>query len=165
LKGASNDDCSQIVGISYSRARPSFGRLSIWLMGTTSALVNFGILRWLALLFWTVGFATMLWCFYNFTFKGRGTPAPIDPPKERVASGPYRYVRNPMYVAGIVTLLGHIIWWPSLSLLITPPIFFLTAHTFVVLYEEPTLRRKFGASYEQYCREVPRWIPRFGKKA
>lgn len=136
----------------------------IWLMRSSPALFDFGFLRWLALPFWALGGVTMLWCFYDFTFKGRGTPAPIDPPKELVASGSYRYVRNPMYVAGIIALLGHILWWPSLSLIVTPAIFFLAVHAFVTLYEEPTLHKKFGASYEQYCRDVPRWIPRFARK-
>jgi protein-S-isoprenylcysteine O-methyltransferase Ste14 len=133
----------------------------IWLMGNSPALIDVGSLRWCALPFWTVGGVTMLWCFYDFTTKGRGTPAPIDPPRELVASGPYRCVRNPMYVAGLTALLGHALWWPSLSLIAAPAIFFLATHTFVTLYEEPNLRKKFGAAYEQYCRDVPRWIPRF----
>ncbi|MEW5938021.1 MAG: isoprenylcysteine carboxylmethyltransferase family protein [Chloroflexota bacterium] len=136
------------------------GYLPYWLTMNSMALFDFGVLRWIAVPFWFIGSVTMVWCFYDFTFKGRGTPAPIDPPKELVASGPYRFVRNPMYVAGIVILLGYVLWRPSLSILVMPSIFFVAAHLFVTLYEEPTLRGKFGASYEEYLRSVPRWIPR-----
>ena len=120
-----------------------------------------GILRYLAFPLWLIGAAGMLWCFWNFTFYGRGTPAPIDPPKELVAVGLYRFVRNPMYVSGILALLGWILWSPSLPLIVAPFLFFIAAHLFVTLYEEPTLARKFGAAYEEYGRTVPRWIPRF----
>jgi protein-S-isoprenylcysteine O-methyltransferase Ste14 len=135
--------------------------LPFWLMTTEPALFSFGVLRWLALPLWLGGTTGMLWCAYDFTFKGRGTPAPIDPPKELVVSGLYRFVRNPMYVSGTIILLGHVFWSPSLPLLIAPLLFLLATHLFIILYEEPTLRKKFGVVYEQYCRDVPRWIPRF----
>lgn len=125
-------------------------------------LFDFGIFRYAAIMFWLIGTSTMLWCFWEFTFRGRGTPAPIDPPRELVAVGLYRYVRNPMYVAGILILLGWFIWSPSLSLIVMPLVFSVAAHLFVTLYEEPTLKRKFGKSYESYLQEVPRWIPKFG---
>jgi protein-S-isoprenylcysteine O-methyltransferase Ste14 len=127
---------------------------------TDVELFQTGILAYLAFPLWLIGGVAMLWCFWNFTFNGRGTPAPIDPPKELVAVGLYRFVRNPMYVAGVITLLGWILWSPSLPLIVTPLLFFGAAHTFVTLYEEPTLKKKFGAAYEEYCRKVPRWIPR-----
>lgn len=119
-----------------------------------------GILAYLAVALWLSGGTGILWCFWNFTVNGRGTPAPIDPPKELVAVGLYRYVRNPMYVSGLVALTGWILWSPSLTLIVVPFVFFLAAHTFVTLYEEPTLKRKFGAAYEDYLKRVPRWIPR-----
>jgi protein-S-isoprenylcysteine O-methyltransferase Ste14 len=134
--------------------------LPAWIMATVPAPLSFGAFRWLAIPLWILGAAVMLWCAYDFTFKGRGTPAPFDPPKELVVSGPYRFVRNPMYTSGIVFLLGHVFWSPSLPLAAAPSTFLLAAHLFVTLYEEPTLRKKFGAAYEQYCRDVPRWIPR-----
>lgn len=109
---------------------------------------------------WLVGAAMMLWCFWNFLVNGRGTPAPIDPPKQLVAVGLYRYVRNPMYVSGILALIGWALWSPSLPLLVAPFLFFAATHTFVTLYEEPTLKKKFGAAYDEYCKKVPRWIPR-----
>jgi protein-S-isoprenylcysteine O-methyltransferase Ste14 len=96
----------------------------------------------------------------DFVFEGRGTPAPIEPPKELVLSGFYRYVRNPMYVGIALILAGHFLWFGYWSLLIYLVIVCAAFHAFVTLYEEPNLRRRFGASYEDYLKRVPRWIPR-----
>ncbi len=100
------------------------------------------------------------WCAWDFAFAGRGTPAPFDPPKILVARGLYRFVRNPMYVSILMVLLGESLLLKSLLLLRYAAIWLVIVHVFVLLYEEPTLRRKFGASYEQYCKDVGRWIPR-----
>jgi protein-S-isoprenylcysteine O-methyltransferase Ste14 len=99
-------------------------------------------------------------CVATFVFRGRGTPAPFDPPREFVAAGPYRYVRNPMYIGGALLLAGFALFLRSGAALIFCLPWLLLAHIFVLLYEEPALRRKFGATYEGYCRTVPRWIPR-----
>ena len=128
---------------------------------TDVELLDPGVLGYLAFPLWLIAAVMMLWCFLDFTFKGRGTPAPFDPPKELVAAGLYRFVRNPMYVAGILALLGWFLWSPSFPLIVAPILFFAAAHLFVTLYEEPTLKQKFGVSYEGYLRRVPRWIPRF----
>ncbi len=101
------------------------------------------------------------WCLWDFTFSGRGTPAPIDPPKVLVAKGLYQFVRNPMYVGALLILLGEAIFFRSWTLLLHALAFALGFHLAVVFYEEPTLTRKFGTSYEEYCQDVPRWIPRF----
>jgi protein-S-isoprenylcysteine O-methyltransferase Ste14 len=127
---------------------------------TDTELISPGILSYLAFPFLLIGWIAMLWCFWNFTVNGRGTPAPIDPPKELVAVGLYRFVRNPMYVAGLITLVGWILWSPSLPLIVAPFVFFLAAHLFVTYYEEPTLKKKFGTAYEEYYKNVPRWFPR-----
>ena len=119
-----------------------------------------GALTYLAPPLWLIGGAILLWSFWNFLHEGRGTPAPIDPPKELVVTGFYRYVRNPMYVGILLILIGHFLWWGYGSLFIYAAFAFLATHLFVTLYEEPTLKRKFGASYEEYLRRVPRWIPR-----
>jgi protein-S-isoprenylcysteine O-methyltransferase Ste14 len=120
-----------------------------------------GIFAYLAFLLWAIGAVILLWSFWNFLRQGRGTPAPIDPPKEMVATGFYRYVRNPMYVGVLAIIVGHFLWFGHWNLLIYAMIVFLAFHTFVTYYEEPTLKRKFGAAYEDYLRKVPRWIPRF----
>ena len=133
-----------------------------YLISTTDAdLFALGIFGYLAFPLWFLGWIVMIWCFWIFIANGRGTPAPFDPPSELVAVGPYRFVRNPMYVAGLVTLLGWILWSPSLSLILAFFLFIFATHLFVTLYEEPTLRKNFGAAYEDYCRQVPRWMPKF----
>jgi protein-S-isoprenylcysteine O-methyltransferase Ste14 len=123
--------------------------------------VETGILAYLAFPFWVIGGIILLWSFWNFLAQGHGTPSPTDPPKELVAVGFYRYVRNPMYVGIFLILLGHFLWFKFILLIVYLVITFVIVHVFVKFYEEPTLKRTFGASYEEYLEKVPRWIPRF----
>jgi protein-S-isoprenylcysteine O-methyltransferase Ste14 len=102
--------------------------------------------------------------FWGFALRGGGTPAPIDPPKKLVVEGPYRVVRNPMYWAVASVLMGEALAFHSLSLAELAVALFAGATLFVLFYEEPILRQKFGSEYEEYCRRVPRWIPRFRNK-
>ena len=100
-------------------------------------------------------------CAFAFAWEGHGTPAPFDAPRELVAVGVYRYVRNPMYWGALLILAGQgLLFGTGWGAPLYMAIFYLCVHTFVIAYEEPTLRRKFGESYEDYCRQVPRWIPR-----
>ena len=122
--------------------------------------IDTGIFAYLAFPLWLIGGVILLWSFWNFLREGRGTPAPIDPPKELVAVGFYRYVRNPMYVGVFVIILGHFLWLGYRNLLAYAVFVFLAFDLFVMFYEEPALKRKFGAAYEDYLRRVPRWIPR-----
>src|ERR1043166_1999579 len=107
-----------------------------------------------------IGTAIALWCVFTLVFIGKGTPAPFDPPRKLVVRGPYRFVRNPMYIGAGMTLAGAALFYDSLSICISPGLFFLITHLFVVFYEEPTLRRTFGSDYEAYFRQVRRWLPR-----
>jgi len=125
------------------------------------AQIETGIFSLLAFPLWLIGGIVLLWSFWNFLHEGGGTPAPVDPPKELVAVGFYRYVRNPMYVGILAAILGHFLWFEYWNLLIYAVIVFIAFNTFVTYYEEPTLKKKFGAAYEDYLRKVPRWIPRF----
>jgi protein-S-isoprenylcysteine O-methyltransferase Ste14 len=102
--------------------------------------------------------------FWGFALRGKGTPAPIDPPKKLVEEGPYRIVRNPMYWSVAFVLLGEALVFHSLTLAELAAALFAAANLFVLFYEEPALRRKFGAEYEDYCRRVPRWLPRLKAK-
>ncbi len=108
----------------------------------------------------TAGGALALWCVGTFVRIGKGTPAPFDPPRRLVVRGPYRWVRNPMYLGGGLALAGAALFYRSLFLLAYGGVFVLAFGLFVLFYEEPTLRKKFGAEYEAYCRHVPRWLPR-----
>ena len=99
-------------------------------------------------------------CIVAFVTRGRGTPAPFDPPREFVASGPYRYVRNPMYVGAAMVILGCGLVLSSPSVVVLGLAFILIMHLFVVLYEEPALAHRFGATYRSYRSSVRRWLIR-----
>ena len=105
-----------------------------------------------------------LWCIASFAVVGKGTPAPFDPPRRLVVRGPYAVLRNPMYLGAGLALVGASLFYQSPVLLGYAAAFFLVTHGFAVLYEEPTLRRTFGADYEAYCRRVSRWLPRLGRR-
>ena len=118
-----------------------------------------GAFRFAGLMPISGGALLYLWCAWDFTFTGKGTPAPFDPPKEIVVRGLYRRVRNPMYVAALLILVGEAILLESATLMIFAGLMFSVFHVWVILYEEPVLRRRFGKSYENYCKNVSRWIP------
>jgi protein-S-isoprenylcysteine O-methyltransferase Ste14 len=131
-----------------------------WLLSSSSVPpLQLSVFRYFGVFPILIGIAIYLWCAWDFTFAGRGTPAPIDPPKELVVRGLYRYVRNPMYVGILSILLGGALLFASRRLFAYTAIVFIFFFLFVVAYEEPILREKFGESYRQYCRNVPRWIP------
>ena len=98
--------------------------------------------------------------FARFAIKGLGTPAPVFPPKHLVVSGLYRHVRNPMYVGVVSAILGQALMFASTTLAIYGAFMWLGFHLFVLGYEEPTLRETFGAEYDTFRKNVPRWIPR-----
>ncbi len=98
-------------------------------------------------------------CF--FVLEGRGTPALFEPPRKFVPHGPYRFMRNPMYLGYVTVLLGLGLCLKSVAMVLFAVVALLVVHAFVVLVEEPGLRKRFGEEYESYCRAVPRWIPRF----
>ena len=106
------------------------------------------------------GAALTLACILTFVFVGRGTPAPFDPPRQLVVRGPYRFVRNPMYLGAGFALAGAAGFYRSPPLLGYAVSFLLAMWLFVVLYEEPTLRQTFDGDYEEYCRRTGRWWPR-----
>jgi len=106
-----------------------------------------------------VGGAVALWCILTFALVGRGTPAPFDPPRKLVVAGPYRWVRNPMYIGAGGVLVGTALFYESAALVAFAAGFLLAAHLFVVFYEEPTLERTFGAQYADYRNAVQRWVP------
>ena len=108
-----------------------------------------------------LGTVLYLWCALLFVFIGRGTPDPLDPPEIFVAQGPYKKVRNPIYLGVLFILLGEVISFGSWQLRCYMFLVALMFHCFIIFYEEPSLKKKFGSVYEEYCRTVPRWIPRF----
>src|SRR5262249_26139074 len=99
-------------------------------------------------------------CIWEFARSGRGTLAPMDPPRDLVVRGLYRYVRNPMYLGVTAIILGEALLARSQALVLYWAVWFLAANLFVIAYEEPNLRRRFGQSYELYTQQVGRWLPR-----
>jgi len=118
--------------------------------------------RWLAIIPSVLGFSIALRCIWDFGWTGRGTPAPLVPPSRLVIVGAYRYVRNPMYLGFFLGWLGlWVIFGRASAAAIEVAVTgILAVMVFVRLYEEPTLRRKFCRDYDEYCRHVPRWVPR-----
>ena len=130
------------------------------LLGRRVSFTNWGALQYAALLPMAAGAAILIICIRDFTVQGRGTLAPIDPPTQLVVRGLYRYVRNPMYVGGLVLLLGEALAFRSIPILLWAAVWFTAINGVVLFYEEPALRRKFGESYERYRAAVGRWVPK-----
>jgi protein-S-isoprenylcysteine O-methyltransferase Ste14 len=118
--------------------------------------------RWIAAVPSAFGFAVALRCIWDFGWTGRGTPAPIAPPKRLVVVGFYRYVRNPMYLGFCIGWVGLWVVFgrANLAVIAVVCVVALGVVLFVRLYEEPHLRKIFGADYTEYCRNVRRWVPR-----
>ncbi len=119
-----------------------------------------GPLTWLGVFLILVGAAIYFRCAWEFAVRGLGTPAPIAPTKFLVTTALHRYVRNPMYIGVLGVLVGEAALFRAVALLEYAAFCFAAAYLFVIFYEEPTLHRQFGESYEEYRRSVPRWIPR-----
>ena len=146
---------------------------TILVPGTVLGIIPWLLLRWSgeavmpALSIWLIGLLPLLigvvlyfWCAGAFTFIGKGTPAPIDAPIFLVREGPYQWVRNPMYIAVLAVVIGEAILFHALVLVGFALLAWVMVHLFVVFYEEPTLRKAFGAEYDTFRTNVPRWIPR-----
>jgi len=118
-----------------------------------------GAVEYAAITVVVAGGALALWCILTFTVVGHGTPAPFDPPRRLVIRGPYRYVRNPMYLGAALALCGAALFYRSIPLFGYAGVFLLVTHAFVVWYEEPTLAGLFGADYDAYRARVGRWLP------
>ena len=116
--------------------------------------------RWIGALLVVVALPVFVSFLGRFVFEGRGTPAPVAPTERLVVGGPFRWTRNPGYVAVDAMLVGQGLFLASPAVLVYGAFIALAFHIFVIVYEEPTLRDTYGEEYERYCRRVPRWIPR-----
>lgn len=148
-----------------------FVALWVWLAALVTRFdpaIGVSLPAWLVPLGWVLalaGAAVALSCVALFVTRGRGTPAPFDPPQVFVAGGPYRYVRNPMYVGAVLALVGGGLGVRSASVIAFGLAFWLLSHSLVVLVEEPDLAKRFGDSYARYARRVNRWVPRAPRPA
>jgi protein-S-isoprenylcysteine O-methyltransferase Ste14 len=168
------------MGANWMKPRRVFAILgtAVFLLlapGTVAGLVPWWISRWhvqapffdfvpfrvIGALLIAAGVPVLLESFGRFALQGVGTPAPIFPTQHLVVKGFYRYVRNPMYVAVVSAILGQALLLGNIRVLAYAIFVWLAMHLFVLIYEEPTLRKSFGAEYETFCAHVPRWIPRF----
>lgn len=133
-----------------------------WLRGRTNIISVHSAQSWLALAVVSAGVAIYLYtAFWSFAWVGGGTPAPVAPTETLVITGLHRFVRNPMYL-GVGLVIAAQAWlFRSAATAIYLGFYALAVHLFVVFYEEPSLRRRFGARYERYRDAVPRWIPKF----
>jgi len=145
---------------------------TILVPGTVTVLVPYLILggygglahkplMWLGAVVVGLGAAIYFRCAWEFAVRGLGTPAPIAPTKFLVTTALHRYVRNPMYIGVLLVVMGQALLFRAVALGIYAALLWLSFHLFVVLYEEPTLRHQFGESYQEYRRNVPRWLPKF----
>ncbi|HXY10288.1 MAG TPA: isoprenylcysteine carboxylmethyltransferase family protein [Terriglobales bacterium] len=123
------------------------------LLGTSS-------FRVVGVLLIAAGLPVLLDSFARFALQGLGTPAPIFPTRHLVVSGLFRYVRNPMYVAVLLLILGQGLLFASVRVLVYGVAVWVGFFLFVLIYEEPTLLKRYGREYEEFCAHVPRWIPR-----
>ena len=120
--------------------------------------ISSGLVLLAALALFALGATIYTWCVWDFATIGRGTPAPVDPPKKLVVHGLYRYTRNPMYVGVLTVLIAWVVLfqaWPLLLYALAVGTFF---HLFIVLYEEPHLQKLFGSEYTDYRARVGRWF-------
>lgn len=138
------------------------GLVPWWMTRWTIRPPLFGqeVVRAIGLIMILAGALGLIDSFARFALQGLGTPAPLAPTRRLVVSGLYRYVRNPMYVAVGGVILGQGLLFGDWRLLVYGSAFWLACHLFVLAYEEPTLKRMFGAQYEVFLSNVPRWIPR-----
>jgi len=115
---------------------------------------------WLGMLLLACGLGFAVWTVRLFVQVGRGTPAPWDPPRQLVIEGPYRYVRNPMISGALMMLAGEALLLGSWPIAVWLLVFFAGNALYFPLVEEKGLRQRFGAAYERYAENVPRWLPR-----
>ena len=121
---------------------------------------GYGLLQILGAILIAGGLAALIHSFARFALEGRGTPAPVAPTAQLVGGGLYRYVRNPMYVAVLAIIGGQALLFGNIGVAVYGMVVFTAVHAFVLAYEEPTLRETYGADYDAYRANVPRWIPR-----
>ena len=119
-----------------------------------------GVFQHVGLVLIALGVVAYIWCSGSFVFYAKGTPIPFSPTKELVVTGLYTYVRNPLYIAGTLVLLGETLLFQSKGIFIYTLIMFGVFNVHVLM-EETHLEDTFGKKYEQYRKDVPRWIPRF----
>jgi protein-S-isoprenylcysteine O-methyltransferase Ste14 len=119
---------------------------------------------WLAGIVFAIGIGVWVACLDTFSRHGRGTPLPMDAPRDLVSRGPFSIIRNPIMAAEVLVIWAEALYLSSLGVLLYAVAVSIGAHAVVRYVEEPELRKRFGASYEEYCKLVPRWVPRIVRR-
>jgi protein-S-isoprenylcysteine O-methyltransferase Ste14 len=125
-------------------------------------VVPAGLSRWPAAALFVAGLGLWIACLDTFSRRGRGTPLPMDAPRELVTTGPFGVIRNPIMAGELLVIWGEALWLGSLGVVLYALLISAGAAAAVRLVEEPELHRRFGAGYQDYCSRVPRWLPRPG---
>jgi protein-S-isoprenylcysteine O-methyltransferase Ste14 len=177
--GEAREGAARTRGYGVRVRHPALGTFVFFVAapGTMAGLVPWLITGWegspagwdavdlLGVLLGLVGLAMVVACFVRFVREGRGTPAPVAPTEELVVGGLYRYMRNPMYVGVGLVIAAQCLAFRSFALGVWLALFTVAVSVFVVGYEQPTLRERYGASYDAYCRSVPAVMPRLRRRA
>ena len=119
---------------------------------------TFGMAQYAGMILFVFGWMLILYCIYRFAVEGHGTLSPADPTKNLVMKGIYQYSRNPMYIGVMGALIGASLFGSSITLIIYSGVIFLMFNVFILLVEEPRLKKDFGEPYLIYCRKVRRWL-------
>lgn len=137
------------------------GLIPFWILGdkmNTLFIQPLQFYHYSGTIVFVIGFVIMLSCIISFAVKGRGTLSPADPTKHLVTTGLYRFSRNPMYVGVTLILIGEAIFFQSIYLWFYLLFVFIAFNIFIMIHEEPRLRKDFGEEYNRYCKKVRRWI-------
>lgn len=135
-----------------------------WVMPATLPVP--ALLRtWVAGALVLVGVVTWIVCLDTFSRVGHGTPLPLDAPRDLVRSGLFGVTRNPIMLAELLVIWAEALYVASVGVWLYAIAISVLAHLAVVRIEEPELRSRFGAAYDEYCRDVPRWIPRLSPRS
>jgi len=153
-----------IVPIAFLILSPALGKyLDYLILKTKYLFAPNPIIIIIGILISLIGLLLVFWTIFLFKRLGRGTPNPTVPPKELVTKGPYKIVRNPMALGGAILLFGEVVIYYSLSLLLLTILYMIILYLNAIFVEEPELKKRFGHSYKQYLKEVPRFFPNIFK--
>ena len=153
-----------LIFVAFAGPGPVIGLVPWWISGW-QVPTPIAPRRYLGLLMLIVGFVPLADSITRFVREGHGTPAPPYPTQTLVVTGLYRLVRNPMYVGVLLMIFGQAVFFANRHIAIYGACAAVIVHMFVVFYEEPTLRTRYGAEYERFCQHVGQWIPRLARRS
>jgi protein-S-isoprenylcysteine O-methyltransferase Ste14 len=157
---------AKALSIAFFVAVSLFVAVPLGFLALANGLLTFqvGAYRFMGLFPIVLGAVLAFWVVLYFAVVGEGTPAPFDPPKRLVTGGLFCYVRNPMYLGAVLVFFGEALFFQSLVIFLYGVFMWVSFHLFVVHWEEPRLKARFGEAYAEYVRTVPRWLPRRASK-